>query len=129
MSGSECLLDTNIIIALFNGEATVVEKIDKLEIVQRSLIVVGERYYGALKSAKTQQNMQRIRFFLSLCHIFPSDEETSYWYGYSRDSLRQKGKPIPGNDIWIAATAQQHQLTLVSRDQHFRQIDNLTLVV
>jgi tRNA(fMet)-specific endonuclease VapC len=39
--------------------------------------------------------------------------------------LRIKGRPIPENDIWIAATARQHDLTLVSRDRHFAEVDNL----
>jgi tRNA(fMet)-specific endonuclease VapC len=46
-------------------------------------------------------------------------------YGEIKSSLRQKGKPIPDNDIWIAASARQHSLTLVTRDAHFDEIDDL----
>jgi tRNA(fMet)-specific endonuclease VapC len=38
-----------------------------------------------------------------------------------------KGKPIPENDIWIAAIAEQHQLTLVTRDSHFQHVDGLVI--
>jgi tRNA(fMet)-specific endonuclease VapC len=31
--------------------------------------------------------------------------------------------------MWIAATARQHQLTLVTRDAHFQEVDGLTLLV
>jgi len=41
--------------------------------------------------------------------------------------LRKKGRPIPENDIWIAAIAFQHDLTLVSRDEHFEEVEDLKL--
>lgn len=46
-------------------------------------------------------------------------------YGEIKALLRQKGKPIPDNDIWMAASARQHLLTLVTRDSHFDEVDNL----
>ena len=48
-------------------------------------------------------------------------------YGVIKQALREKGRPIPENDIWIAAIAQQYGLTLVTRDDHFTAIDGLTL--
>jgi tRNA(fMet)-specific endonuclease VapC len=129
MSGKDYLLDTNIVVAFFNGDPTIVQQVNRLSIVQLSSVVIGELYYGAFKSAKTQQNIERIRSFLSLCNVLSSDTETSYWYGHIRENLRKKGKPIPENDIWIAATARQHQLILVSRDKHFDEVDSLSVEV
>lgn len=40
-------------------------------------------------------------------------------------ALYKKGKPLPINDVWIAASAIQHDLTLVTRDKHFNEISNL----
>jgi len=42
-----------------------------------------------------------------------------------RDRLRLKGRPIPENDIWIAAVALQHGLPLATRDDHFNEVDGL----
>jgi predicted nucleic acid-binding protein len=42
--------------------------------------------------------------------------------------LKSKGKPVPENDIWIAASAIQHGLLLFATDIHFTFIDGLTLV-
>ncbi len=42
-----------------------------------------------------------------------------------KGGLHEKGRPIPENDIWIAAIARQHDLTLVSRDVHFGEVENL----
>lgn len=127
MSGKDYLLDTNIIVAFFNGEAALIEKVKPLSSVQLPYVVLGELYYGAFKSAKKQENIQRIRSFLSLCTLLKADEETSYCYGNIRDDLRQKGKPIPENDIWIAAIARQYQLTLVTRDKHFNEVSGIEI--
>ncbi|HYX24501.1 MAG TPA: PIN domain-containing protein [Thermoanaerobaculia bacterium] len=43
--------------------------------------------------------------------------------------LRRKGRPIPENDLWIAASARRHGLTLASRDSHFEHVEGLGLEV
>ncbi|GAA6622656.1 PIN domain-containing protein [Scytonema sp. NUACC26] len=53
------------------------------------------------------------------------DLVTATQYGQIRNLLRQKGRPIPDNDIWIAAVAIQYQLTLISRDAHFQEVEGL----
>jgi tRNA(fMet)-specific endonuclease VapC len=55
------------------------------------------------------------------------DEQTARQYGRISQQLRKKGRPIPQNDMWIAALALQHGLTLVTRDAHFSHIDGLLL--
>jgi tRNA(fMet)-specific endonuclease VapC len=55
------------------------------------------------------------------------DEITAKFYRTIKDGLRQKGRPIPENDIWIAAIALQNNTTLVTRDAHFHGIDHLTI--
>jgi tRNA(fMet)-specific endonuclease VapC len=52
---------------------------------------------------------------------------TAYEYGLIRNELRLKGLPIPENDLWLSATARQHDLTLVSRDRHFEYVDGLVI--
>ena len=57
--------------------------------------------------------------------VFPCDLETAQWYGIIKDQLRRKGRPIPDNDIWIAAIAMQYDLILVTRDSHFDEVESL----
>jgi tRNA(fMet)-specific endonuclease VapC len=59
--------------------------------------------------------------------IFTIDEKTSEYYALIYSQLRKKGKPIPTNDIWIAATAIQHDLILFTYDSDFKSIENLKL--
>jgi tRNA(fMet)-specific endonuclease VapC len=59
--------------------------------------------------------------------IFTIDEKTSEYYALIYQQLRKKGNPIPTNDIWIAATAIQHNLILFTYDSDFENIENLKL--
>jgi tRNA(fMet)-specific endonuclease VapC len=57
--------------------------------------------------------------------VIPCDATTARHYARLRNRLRGKGRPIPENDLWIAATAIEHGLVLVSRDEHFAQVEGL----
>lgn len=126
MTGNKLLLDTNIISAWLKGETPIADKIDKAKEVHIPIIVLGELYYGALYSTHVQKNIrdiQKITAHYSVLHI---DETTTIVYGTIKAALRKKGKPIPENDIWIAAIAQRYQLTLVTRDKHFKEIESIS---
>ena len=126
MNGSY-LLDTNIIIALFAQEASIQEYLRQATAVFSSSIVLGELYYGAERSIHVAENIQRINEFASTTGVIGCNQETARQYGRIKNALRAKGRPIPDNDIWIAAQALQHQLTLVARDDHFQEIDAISL--
>jgi tRNA(fMet)-specific endonuclease VapC len=121
------LLDTNIVIALFAHDATVVERIADVDEVFVSSIVIGELYYGAQKSGQVQTNTTRVDEFAGGNLVLNCDVETARRYGEIKAELRRQGRPLPENDIWIAAVALQSSLTLASRDEHFGQVDNLNV--
>ena len=128
MSG-KVLLDTNIVIALFADEASVKDNLSETDEVFIPNVVIGELFYGAHKSARAKENLARIEDLASSSVILGCDTETARIYGEVKNALRIKGHPIPENDVWIAAIAVQHNLTLVSRDAHFSEIENLKVVV
>ena len=119
------LLDTNIAIALFSEEITVQVKVRNAAFVALAPPIIGELLYGAQKSDKVSENLHRINNFVQQNAFFPCDLETAQWYGTIRDQLRRKGRPIPNNDIWIAAIAMHHRLILVTRDLHFNEVESL----
>jgi tRNA(fMet)-specific endonuclease VapC len=121
----EYLLDTNIVIALFNDERDVVRRFRDRPPIFLPFAAIGELYHGAFKSAKVNENLARIRDFVSVNTVLEVTAETTYEYGSIKDQLRRKGHPIPTNDLWIAATARQYKLTLASRDEHFRHVDGV----
>jgi tRNA(fMet)-specific endonuclease VapC len=104
------------------------EPLELAEEVFVPIIVLGELYYGAQKSSKVENNVTRINEFAESCSVLVCDTETSKQYGEIKNLLRAKGRPIPENDIWIAAIAKQHKLTLVSRDDHFKEIEDLSIL-
>jgi tRNA(fMet)-specific endonuclease VapC len=126
MSG-KFLLDTNIVINLFAQDASVQERLTQAEQVFVPSIVLGELYFGARKSARIEANLAQVDEFAASSAVLACDEVTAQEYGRIKNLLRQKGRPIPENDIWIAAVALQHGLILTSRDGHFNEIEGLTI--
>ncbi len=120
------LLDTNILIALFKEEKAIIEKLsEQNNICYTSFITIGELYYGAFNSFKIEENLLQLSKLRQVIPILKSSDTTSMLYGKIKTGLKQKGKPIPENDIWIAALAKEHDLILVTRDKHFEEIEEL----
>ena len=121
------LLDTNVVIAFLTGDQTL-QRPDPSSELYMSSTVIGELFYGALNSIKIDDNIHRLLDFVRDAVSVPCDVETARNYGELKAFLRRKGRPIPDNDIWIAASAIQHSLSLVTRDNHFTNIDRLHVV-
>lgn len=121
------LLDTTIIIALFSQDRIVLAALSEIEEVFTSSIVVGELFYGAIKSGQAERNLSKIRDFVRANTVLPVTAQTAETYGQIKDRLRQRGRPIPENDIWIAAAALEHDLDLAARDVHFGAVEGLRL--
>ena len=124
MSG-KALLDTNVVIALFAGDPVAVQSLESKAAVFLCVPVIGELRYGALASSRVEQNLARLAEFGEALEVLLCDAETAACYSAVKFDLRKKGRTIPENDVWIAAIARQHGLTLVSRDSHFREIERL----
>ncbi len=127
MNGKLFLLDTNIIIALFADDGKVVKNISSAEAVFIPVIALGELFYGAELSLKREQNSKKLNEFSTVCQLLNCTLETAKHYGEIKSRLKKKGTPIPENDIWIAALAIQYELTLSTRDKHFRQVKDLKI--
>lgn len=99
----DIFLDTNIVIALFANESVVTDHLGEAEEVFVPSVVLGELYYGARKSSRVKENVVRIDDFAARNVVLGRDTETARRYGEAKNGLRQKGRPIPENDIWITA--------------------------
>ena len=122
------LLDTNIVIALLEGDEGVLSNLDLAPEVFIPAIVVGELFFGAAKSGRPTENAATVERFAAGRSVLPCGLPVAREYGRLKQQLRAKGRPLPENDIWIAATASTHGLVLVTRDRHFREIDGLAWV-
>jgi tRNA(fMet)-specific endonuclease VapC len=128
MSGKNYLLDTNIIIGLFANDPSIIEKIKSHPSgIFIPSIVLGELFYGAAQSGKKEENKKKIEALAIISSILDCDLDTARLYGEIKSQLKVKGAPIPENDIRIAALTQQHNLILVTRDKHFKNIEVLPI--
>lgn len=121
---SGCLLDTNIISAVFKRDRRVMQRLSEVDFFL-SPIVVGELYQGAFSSPNRAALLDDIRTLVRTVSLLKFNAITSERFGIIAADLVQRGSPIPDNDIWIAAQALQHNLILVSRDAHFSRVQGL----
>lgn len=126
MVGNKFLLDTNAIIALQRDNEALKSFLQNASNVFLPVVAIGELYFGAYKSTKVEDNRKSVVAFMAERTVLKVDDDTADIYGQIKQVLRAKGRPIPENDIWIAALAIQYDLILLSLDAHFSEIDNLT---
>lgn len=121
------LLDTNIVIHLLNRDEVVVARIRDANEILIPIIAIGELFFGASKSSRPKENKIRIQELAAQNSVLLCDFEVAREYGEIKQELRALGKPIPENDIWIAAIARRWELCLVTRDRHFQGIQRLQI--
>lgn len=95
-----------------------------------SSIVLGELYFGVYKIAASQRGRLLRSEYDALATqlgVLDCDRATADFYAQVRGELELKGQRIPENDVWIAALALQHGLTLATRDAHFQRVTGLTV--
>ena len=124
------LLDTNAYAALMRGHVGVASRVRRAEQVVLSAIVVGELLFGFRSGARYKKNIEELEAFLDNPYVafVPVTRTTADRFGRIADSLRRKRKPIPSNDMWIAAHALETGTDMISFDQHFKAIDGLVWV-
>lgn len=123
------LLDTNVCIKILNGNnSPVLSRIENipLEDVGISSVVAYELFYGAYKSQRVNENVQRIKSFTNNIKILPFSFKESNIAGQIRAYLEKIGTQIGPNDLLIGATAFENDLILVTHNtKEFSRIENL----
>ena len=118
-------IDSNLAIAILNGESGLAERLEELGEVLLPAPVLGELLYGARRSARVAENEQRVRNLTRVTRFIPCDEAACEAYGTAKARLMAAGRPIPDNDLWIAACCLAVGAVLVSRDAHFDAVEGL----
>lgn len=112
------ILDSNIVIDIFRNDAETIKVVGRLRSVAIPVVVLGELYYGANKSDQTLKRTLEIEELKNRVTVLNITEKIAETYGEIKDQLYQKGKPIPENDIWIAAITKEAGLPLLTKDKH-----------
>ncbi len=121
-------LDTNIAIDVLNGKPQVIDLMRQKEIICLPVTVCGELLFGAKNSGNRIKNESKYRTFIESCIVLDTNTLVAEAYAEIRLALKQKGKPIPENDIWIAAICVVNDIALLSHDKHFENIEGLQLI-
>jgi tRNA(fMet)-specific endonuclease VapC len=126
------LLDTNTCICYPNGTSDSIRKrlssLNETEVALCS-VVKAELYFGVLKSARSVENMERLRRFAGRFVSVPFDDVASERYGEIRLTLERQGRQIGPNDLFIAAVALAHDMELVTHNKaEFLRVPGLRVV-
>jgi tRNA(fMet)-specific endonuclease VapC len=113
------IFDTNALSAAADGDAGLSAILARADQVAIPVIVLGEYRYGIAQSRHRTTYENWLTGLVRDCLVLDIQEPTTQHYAEIILELKQKGKPIPTNDVWIAALCRQHSLPLLSRDQHF----------
>ena len=117
------VLDTSALIAALRGEPPAVAIIRRLDQLVIPAVALGELLAGG-RGARSPQRYRAIQRLVASprVELAPAGAGTAERYAAIVDSLRLAGRPIPTNDIWIAASAMEHGLPVVTSDRHYLDV-------
>lgn len=119
------ILDTNALSALAQGSDTLVLAARGVESFSVPIVVIGEYEFGVARSKHRAALARWLEGLLAASRVLDLDRHTASVYATAREALRARGRPIPSNDLWIAALALQHDLPVLSRDAHFDEVEGV----
>lgn len=121
------LVDTSAYVAYFRGHRVIIEVLAHADALFINPVAIGELLAGFRKGTLHAENLARLEWFLASprMSVLPIEAETADRYATIHDGLRRAGIPVPSNDLWIAATAMQHGLRVLTTDRHFERIPQI----
>ena len=119
------LLDTNAISALLMGDPAILELLSEDERHAIPVIVVGEYRFGLLRSRSRRELEPLLNRLVLESQLLVIDDGTTHHYAQVREGLRRKGRPLPENDVWIAAVTIDAGAHLLTFDSDFDRVDGL----
>lgn len=125
----QLLIDTNVYVAFKRNEPIVNDLLRKTDSIVLNTAVIGELLAGFKGGIRETVNRNELDQFLDSQRVemLTLDESSAVFFALVFNGLKKIGKPIPTNDIWIAASAMQHGLTLATLDRHYSYIAGLSL--
>ena len=123
------LLDTSAYSAFMRGHAETSAAVRGNEEIYLNSVILGELIAGFIKGGRRRKNENELRRLLASPRVGVLDvtDETAERYAVILNSLWRAGTPIPTNDIWIAASAMEHGLRLVTTDDHYQKVPQIMI--
>ncbi len=123
--GTKLILDTNALSAAADEHAGITKILAVAQQLALPVVVIGEYRYGISQSRHRARYRRWLEDLISDCTVLDITEQTTHHYAAINIELRRAGKPIPTNDLWIAALCRQHDLPVLSRDLHFDAVSGI----
>ena len=122
------ILDTNALSAAAEEDPGVIGILAAIEQLVLPVVVIGEYRYGIAQSRHKARYRRWLDGLITDCTVVDIEEQTTHHYADIHIELRRARRPIPTNDLWIAALCRQHGLPLLSRDGHFDFVSGIRRV-
>ena len=119
------ILDTNAVSAFADGDDALGDRLRGRRRLVLPVVVLGEFRYGIARSRHRQAYERWLAGLTRTAEVLDVGDATATVYAELRGTLRERGRPIPANDAWIAALALQHRLPVLTRDAHFDAVPGL----
>ena len=123
------LLDTNAYSKYLRGDPRILDALARAGLVYMSVFVLGELFAGYRSGSKEKANLRFLSAFLAkpVVRVLEATRETAEYFGLIKAALKKMGRPIPLNDVWIAAHALETGSVLVTYDAHFADVPGLRI--
>lgn len=127
MEKNRVMLDTSAYSAFLKSNSEIKLSLQEADEIFFNPIILGELLTGFIMGKSEKRNRAILQEFLSSprVKVIDIDDETSERYAVIMNHLRLKGVPVPTNDLWIAASAMQHGLKVLTTDNHYLNIPQI----
>lgn len=125
LGDTRLILDTNALSAAAEEHPGVMGILAGVQQLALPVVVIGEYRYGIAQSRHGARYRRWLEALITDCTVLDVNVQTTHHYAAINVELRQAGKPIPTNDLWIAALCRQHGLPLLSQDRHFDVVSGI----
>ncbi len=119
------ILDTNALSAFLDRAPQVVEIVSEAQQLAIPVVIAAELAFGIAQSRHREAYERSLERMLDRCLVLEVGIATARHYAAIRLELKAAGKPIPANDLWIAALCRQYSMPILSRDSHFDFVSGL----
>ena len=113
---------------MFKNDTIVIQKLTDYSTIYLPVPVIAELLFAAKNSTLQEKNLKVFNEFIDSCNVLNITKETAEHYSSIRLSLKQKGRPIPENDIWISSVCIENNLPLITGDSHFENVAGLKTI-
>jgi len=123
------LVDTSAYSGFMRGHPEIKVAIQEADEIYVNSIVLGELGAGFIKGRRRRKNEAELKRFLGSPRVSLLDvtEDTAERYAVILNSLWRAGTPIPTNDIWIAASAMEYGLHVLTTDDHYQKVSQIVV--